>query len=416
MVTADAGFRLTEAGPLPSDWDVRTLGSCLMSQPRYGINAPAVAFSDDLPAYLRITDISPEGRFVPDPPVSVADRRSLAYLLSDGDLVFARTGASVGKSYLYEPADGVLSFAGYLIRVQPNPKCLLPAFLASYLRTARYWDWVRLMSVRSGQPGINALEYAQLPIPVPSVDEQRAIANVLADFTESEQALVCAIDKKRKLRTALVQELMTGNLRLPGFDDDWSPTSLGHLGAFSKGTGVRKDEVTAEGLPCVRYGEIYTHHTDLVRTFNSFISRSVAAGSHRLSKGDLLFAGSGETAEEIGKCVVYLGDGEAYAGSDIVILSPIRGDPLFLAYLLNQNQAVRQKTRLGQGDAVVHISARALAQIEVSLPSVDEQRAISAMISDIDEEIIALATQSTKTADLKTAVAQELLSGRTRLA
>jgi type I restriction enzyme S subunit len=126
--------------------------------------------------------------------------------------------------------------------------------------------------------------------------------------------------------------------------EEWRVTSLGLLGTFSKGQGVRKCEADSGDLPCVRYGEIYTHHNDIVRAYNSRISRSVASTSRRLTKGDILFAGSGETKEEIGKAVAYVGDDEAYAGGDIVILSPQSACSEFLGYLLNAPFAVRQRS------------------------------------------------------------------------
>ena len=100
------GYKQTEVGVIPEDWNVRTLRSCLSAQPDYGINAPAVPFSDRLPAYIRITDITEDGRFSPEKPVSVKRADADRYYLNDDDIVFARTGASVGKSYLYKPNDG----------------------------------------------------------------------------------------------------------------------------------------------------------------------------------------------------------------------------------------------------------------------------------------------------------------------
>ena len=185
--------------------------------------------------------------------------------------------------------------------------------------------------------------------------------------------------------------------------------------AILKGAGIRKDQAVTDGLPCIRYGEIYTNHHEHVRVFNSFISPQVAKQSTRLYNGDLLFAGSGETAEEIGKCVAFLSDREAYAGGDIVILRPKQQCSAFLGYLLNHPSVVRQKSRLGQGDAVVHISARNLASIELLLPRPDEQVAIAEVLSDMDAELSTLEQRRTKTLALKQAMMQELLTGRTRL-
>jgi type I restriction enzyme S subunit len=165
----------------------------------------------------------------------------------------------------------------------------------------------------------------------------------------------------------------------------------------------------------VRYGEIYTTHDDCIREFHSWISQEVAATATPLEFGDLLFAGSGETKEEIGKCVAFLTAAEAYAGGDIVILRPKGVDPLFLGYALNVPYIARQKASLGQGDAVVHISAAALGQVCLALPSVDEQTAIAAVLSDMDGEIAALERHRDKTRAIKQGMMQELLTGRVRL-
>src|SRR5208337_1703045 len=146
-----------------------------------------------------------------------------------------------------------------------------------------------------------------------------------------------------------------------------------------------------------------------------FILRSVADQSQRLQRGDLLFAGSGETAEEIGKCVAFLGEEEAYAGGDIVICSPSGQDSLYLGYLMNHTSISSQKARMGQGDAVVHISARNLAELKLNLPKLAEQTAIAGVLSDMDAELAALEQRLAKTRDLKQGMMRELLTGRTRL-
>ncbi len=198
--------------------------------------------------------------------------------------------------------------------------------------------------------------------------------------------------------------------------EDWEPVPMKALGTFSKGQGIRKDEAASGDIPCIRYGEIYTHHNDIIRSFNSRISAEVARTSRRLKKGDLLFAGSGETKEEIGKCVAFVGDEEAYAGGDIVILSPNKGDPVFLGYLFNAPVVVRQKASKGQGDAVVHISATALSTIIIPLPSTKaEQEAIAEALSDADVLIESLEQLLAKKRYLKQGAMQQLLTGKKRL-
>jgi type I restriction enzyme, S subunit len=253
-------------------------------------------------------------------------------------------------------------------------------------------------------------------VPIPrSEDEQLAIATALGDVDALLDGLDRLIAKKQDLKQAAMHELLTAHTRLPGFSKAWQPSRLGDLGDFLKGSGVRKDQAQSGSLACIRYGEIYTHHNDYVRAFASWISPMVAATATRLRCGDLLFAGSGETKEEIGKCVAFVEDVEAYAGGDIVILRPKGVDSLFMGYYLNTPLIAAQKASKGQGDAVVHIGSGALAAVQLMLPDGDEQRAIAAVLRDMDADLATLRSRRDKTRLIKQAMMQELLTGRTRL-
>lgn len=196
------------------EWIKKSLGECLLASPDYGINASAVPYSDRLPTYIRITDITEEGRFAPAPLVSVAHPCAEKYYLNEGELVFARTGASVGKSYLYKTSDGVLVFAGFLIRVRLDPSILDSVFFAYFVQTNIYWGWVKLMSMRSGQPGINSKEFSQLPLSVPSVTEQVAICSIISGIESEVVAIETKLQKTRHLKQSMMQELLTGRIRL----------------------------------------------------------------------------------------------------------------------------------------------------------------------------------------------------------
>ncbi|QCD60778.1 restriction endonuclease subunit S [Streptomyces hawaiiensis] len=198
----------------------RQLGDLLLRPPRYGINAAAVPLTSGTPTYIRITDIDDFGRFSAE--VGVDHPQSVNYRLNQGELVFARTGASVGKSYLYDPRDGELVYAGFLINIAPDPNVLNPAFFALFAQTKGYWDWVARTSVRSGQPGINGREFAQLPIYAPKIEEQNVIASTVSDIDNEIAVLGLRLDKARLIRTGMMQELLTGRTRLPvqGEDDE----------------------------------------------------------------------------------------------------------------------------------------------------------------------------------------------------
>lgn len=258
------------------------------------------------------------------------------------------------------------------------------------------------------------MEGFQFPLP-PTKAEQEAIAEALSGADALIEGLESLIAKKRQIKQGAMQDLLSARRRLPGFNGEWQVKALGLLGAFAKGSGVKRADANSGSLPCVRYGELYTRHHHLIREYYSWISGAVASAACRLRKGDILFAGSGETKEEIGKCASVIGDSEAYAGGDIIVLRPIEDDPVFLGYYLNTPEIQMEKASRGQGDAVVHISAKALSDITLRLPRPREQAAIAAVLTDMDEEIAALEAKLAKARQIKQGMIQELLTGRIRL-
>ena len=175
-------YKPTLIGVIPNDWKVMSLGDVSIMKGEYGINAAAVNYSTDLPTYLRITDIDEGGNFLSLDKKSVNDESSNKFILENNDLVFARTGATVGKTYLHNKSkDGELVYAGFLIRFRVNEDIILPYFLKSFTTSKPYWDWVSQVSMRSGQPGINSQEYCSLKLPIPPLKEQTKIAQILSN-------------------------------------------------------------------------------------------------------------------------------------------------------------------------------------------------------------------------------------------
>ena len=199
------------------------------------------------------------------------------------------------------------------------------------------------------------------------------------------------------------------------FNGEWETKRLGELGTFVKGRGIKRDDISDEGLPCVRYGELYTRYKDYILKVESRIPPSVAETALPIKTGDLLFAGSGETAEEIGRCAAYLGKEKAYAGGDVIVLTTIGQNPIYLGHLMNHPIVSVQKARMGQGDAVVHIYINNLAQVQIELPPITEQNAIAGVLSDVDGLLNALEALIAKKRAIKQATMQQLLTGKTRL-
>lgn len=199
-------------------WKMVRLGDCLKQKPDYGINAPAVPYDNNLPTYLRITDITEDGYYSKKDIVSVLSQDALKYVMEEGDLVFARTGASTGKTYLYNPKDGMLVFAGFLIRVRTDANVLLPEYLKYQTQTPQYKNWIAANSMRTGQPGINGNEYEEFPVSIPykngkpDLAEQRRIAAILSGIDAKIAAEEKVLEKYEKVKKGMMERLLNATI------------------------------------------------------------------------------------------------------------------------------------------------------------------------------------------------------------
>jgi type I restriction enzyme, S subunit len=215
---------------IPKGWELLNLADCIVGKPKYGANASAISYSKGLPRYIRITDIQDDGNLA-NQIVSLSLDDFHEYILKDNDFVIARSGNTVGKSFLYsEGKHGFAAYAGYLIKFVINPNILLPTYLKFYAQSDRYWIWVR-NTIRSGaQPNINAQEYSSLRILVPPLLEQCRIAEVLGVWDESIDLLERLIGKTRSRKQGLMQQLLTGKKRFKEFEgSEWKTIELSKL-------------------------------------------------------------------------------------------------------------------------------------------------------------------------------------------
>ncbi len=168
----------------------------------------------------------------------------------------------------------------------------------------------------------------------------------------------------------------------------WELKLLGLMGSFFKGSGGTKEDEVEDGVPCVRYGDIYTQHQYFIRETRADITEESAANYTPIRYGDVLFAGSGETIEEIGKSAVNLIRGPAHCGGDVIVFRPsIEADAAFLGYAADCTTSIYQKACMGRGVTVMHIYSQDLTHLLLPLPPLDEQRAIAAYLDRETERI-----------------------------
>lgn len=207
-------FKKTEIGEVPEGWVIAPLADLCLDRARYGANVPKRPFEANGLRYVRITDITSNGELSPDDVVGISEEDGAPYRLSEGDILFARSGATVGKTYVYRRSDGPCAHAGYLIRFRPDPARLDVRFMGQVVQSERYWIWVKEAQRAQAQPNINAQEFGSLLVPVPSLDEQMAIIDVLGACDERRICESAQLEGLRELKAALLSVLLTGEVRV----------------------------------------------------------------------------------------------------------------------------------------------------------------------------------------------------------
>lgn len=233
------------------EWEEKTLGE-ISSKVLYGIGSSAIAY-DGVNKYLRITDIDESSRtFIPNPLTSPGGDIEEKYKLVVGDLVFARTGASTGKSYLYNEKDGNLIYAGFLIKFHIDKAN--PYFVYTNTFKEQYYKWVQIMSMRSGQPGINAEEYKLLPLFLPSKQEQEKIASFLTSVDIKIEQLTKKEELLQQYKKGVMQKIFNQKIRFKADDGsefcDWEEKKLDDVlkTVSTKLYQIKNSDILSEGL------------------------------------------------------------------------------------------------------------------------------------------------------------------------
>ncbi len=228
-------------------WEQRRLSE-LSDSFEYGLNAAAKEF-DGENKYIRITDIDDASHEfnvnnITSPDTDLANAEN--YKLAEGDILFARTGASVGKTYIYKESDGLVYYAGFLIRARIK-KEYTPEFVFQNTLTAAYEKYIAVTSQRSGQPGVNAQEYSKYKIMVPDKAEQDRISAYLGslDYLITLHQRKC--DETIELKKYMLQKMFPQNgkkipqIRFAGFTDDWEQRKLGEVCSRVQGNDGRME-------------------------------------------------------------------------------------------------------------------------------------------------------------------------------
>ena len=227
-----------------TEWKEYKLGEITIEgKGSYGIAAPAVDFDINKYTYLRITDINDDGTINKNSLKSVDDINASNYLLKPNDIVFARTGASVGRSYFYDGKDGAFVYAGFLIKFSLNPDKVNPKILKYYTHSQSYYDWIVSVDNGATRGNINAQTYASMPIILPERKRQDEIVSILSSLDDK----IDLLHRENKTLEAMAETLFR-QWFIEEAKEDWKEGKLGDEFEFTMGQSPNGDSFNEDGI------------------------------------------------------------------------------------------------------------------------------------------------------------------------
>ena len=423
-------FKMTELGPIPVDWEVKRLGECcarIKNGFTYSVcNRGGYKISRIETISKGVVNYSRVGYVKDAPPAE--------YMLSNGDILFSHINSLpyIGNVALYDGKELLYHGMNLLLlrcNERANANYLYYALSSAPMRSRAR----ELAKIAINQASISIGDLSQSEIPLPPLAEQRRIAGALSDVDELILALGKRIEKKRNIKTGAMQELLgmrneecgmrnVPRRRLPGFSGEWVEKRFDDcFELIGNNTYAREcmcDD--CDGLANIHYGDVLIRYgavLDCSRVAVPSLINSIICRTDRLSDGDVIIADTAED-ETVGKAIEIRGlkGRRAVSGLHTIACRP-RFDfaPGWLGYYINSSAFHDQLLPLITGTKVSSISKAGLRTTILNVPTLAEQKAIAAVLSDIDAEIAALEADRAKYEHIKSGMMQELLTGKTRL-
>lgn len=376
---------------LPAGWDTARLKMILTEPMSYGANEAADSDDPSGPRYIRITDIAPSGSLRDDTFRSLSDDVAAPYMLSDGDLLFARSGATVGKTLLYSKSWGRCCYAGYLIRARVDQNILSPDYLKYFTMTNGYWQHIYGEQIQATIQNVSAERFGNIRVPIPPKPMQQEIVTFLDDETSKIDLLISKQEKLvatlREDRIATIANTVTKGLdpsvKMKNSGTEWIGTVPEHWTVskvkhgFSVTLGkMYQGEATSNRdswLPHLKAGSITESGLNMQDPMMCWFSPR-ELDSLSLKAGDVLVVEGGA----IGRCAVLNEDLHGWGfQKSLNRVRALRNDsPQFLAFLLNAATASGHVSVLCGKSTIPHFTAEKLEALEWPHPDENEQQEI----------------------------------------
>jgi len=409
-----AGYKKTELGLIPKDWDVVSLGS--VGSFKNGINKGSESFGHGSP-FVNLMDIFGVSSIKPGAVfdlVQTSDAEQKTYDLRVGDVIFIRSSvkpSGVGLTAVVEAELPKTVFSGFLIRFRDHIGLDLQFKRHCFYLESFRKDLIDASTV-SANTNINQENLKKLRIALPKDKiEQRAIATSLSDVDALIAGLEKLIAKKRDLKQAAMQQLLTGQTRLPGFSGKWVVKRLGDLAEMGSGGTPPSANAAYYGgeIPWVAIADMTGGGKYIADTERNLTELGLAnSAAQMFPAGTVLYA----MYASLGECsiaTVPVTTSQAILG----IRPKANLSSEFLYYLLTSWKPMVKG--LGQQGTQANLNKGIVADFKISMPALEEQESIAAVLIEMDNELAAFEARLAQTRDLKQGMMQELLTGRTRL-
>ena len=420
--TTPPGYRQSEIGLLPDDWEITTLGA--LGRPLSG-GTPRTSesryWNGDIP-WISSKDMKVSRLHDSADHVTPLALGNGTRLVQPGTILMVVRGMSLAHSFPVAIVEKPVAFNQDLKAFMPNSG-VDSEFLLRWLEFNQVALLLLATEATHGTKRIPTLDLLASHVPVPPPTEQRAIAEALSDVDRLLGALEALSAKKRAIKQAAMQQLLTGTARLPGFSGKWETTRIGDVCTFlPTANNPRSDFVETGDVEYVHYGDIHAHARPVLNcTYDVLphIEGNRVGNAARLVDGDFVMVDASEDMAGVGKSIEMQGaTGRNIVAGLHTIVCRGRSDQWamgFKAYLQFISAFKAALTKVATGISVYAVPKRQLSDVELSLPPPLEQEAIVSVLSDMDEEIAALEQRRDKTRAIKQAMMEQLLTGRVRL-
>lgn len=417
------GYKQTDAGVIPEAWECGR-ASNLIQRMKSGLSRRLEEKDIGIPVLIssniqntRLVTESLKFWYINDPQgANVSD-----YILNDGDILicFINSLAQIGKPCIFRDIGRPVIYTTNIFRIVTLER-VSTEFVLYLFSSISFQECIQnIAKVAVNQASFTKPDFLNIPVPIPPVNEQRAIAEALSDADALIEFLDQLIAKKRQIKQGATQELLTCKRRLPGFSGEWEVKRLGDFGSTYGGlTGKTKADF---GEGSSRYITFMNVMANIVIDCDIFelVNVSSTESQNRAAKGDLFFNGSSETPEEVGLCSVLANSvADVYLNSfcfGFRFRDGAKANGLYFAYFFRSLEGRELLKSLAQGATRYNLSKTALLKVAFPLPSLEEQTAIATVLSDMDTELAALESRLAKARQIKQGMMQELLTGRIRL-